>query len=79
MEGWANFDFVGADESEWISKQKVNEIEGFKFYQQLGYSKLTPVKFIAQKIAQWRVEKSAYGFPIEKKLIRWLKPKTELS
>lgn len=79
LDGWANFDFVGSVESDWISTKKVKEIEGFKFYQQLGFSKPTPIKYIAQQIAKWRVEKSFYDFPIEKKLIRWLKPRPELT
>lgn len=79
LEGWADFDYVGAINSDWISDKKVQEIEGFKFYQQLAWSKPTPLKYVAQKIAQWRCEHKMYKFPIEKKLINWLKPRVEMS
>ncbi|WP_341225353.1 radical SAM protein [uncultured Arcticibacterium sp.] len=79
LSGWANFDYVGSVESDWISNQKIKEIEGFKFYQQLGYSEPTFLKAIPQKMARWRVENSFYAFQFEKKIIRWLKPQKELS
>lgn len=78
LDGWSNFDYVGATRSEWISEAQIKEIEGFKFYQELGWSRPTPLKYIPQKLAQWRCENKFYEFPIEKKLLQWLKPRVEM-
>lgn len=79
LEEWADFDYVGAVNSLWISDKKVKEIEFFKFYQKIAWSKPTFVKYFAQKIAQWRCERGIYLFPVEKMLYNWLKPTIEMS
>jgi radical SAM superfamily enzyme YgiQ (UPF0313 family) len=72
LEEWSDFDYVGTKVSDWISEQKINEIENFKFYQQLAYNrrKIPVLKFVAK----WRIENKKYAFPIEKKLKEWIFP-----
>jgi hypothetical protein len=45
----------------------------------LAYNKPTPVKYVVQQIAKWRVERKQYKFPIEKKLKEWLKPRQKMA
>jgi anaerobic magnesium-protoporphyrin IX monomethyl ester cyclase len=77
LESWSNFDYVGSEKSEWISKAQVNEIENFKFYQQLAWgNRKLPV---LQQIARWRLDKKIYYFPFERKLKEWLRPAPKMS
>ncbi len=79
LEEWSDFDYVGTKKSEWISEEKIEEIENFKFYQNLAYNKRTPAKLLFQELAKWRIENRAYQFPFEKKLRQWLKPEQLMS
>jgi radical SAM superfamily enzyme YgiQ (UPF0313 family) len=79
LEEWSDFDFVDTHKSDWVSDKMIEEIEGFKFYQQLAYNKPTPVKYIFQQVAKWRVENRQYNFPIEKKIKEWLMPKQKMA
>ncbi len=79
LEAWSNFDYVDTKESDWLSTKQINEIEGFKFYQQLAYNKPTLAKYVVQQIAKWRVEKRLYKFPVEKKLKEWLMPRQKMA
>jgi anaerobic magnesium-protoporphyrin IX monomethyl ester cyclase len=79
LEEWSNFDYVGTKKSEWISEEKIREIENFKFYQNMAYNDRTPAKFIFQEFAKWRIENRMYQFPIERKLKEWLKPVQKMS
>jgi hypothetical protein len=79
LEEWSNFDYVDSGKSDWLTEEQIKIIEQFKFYQQLAWSKKTPQKFLLQKIAQWRCEKDMYAFPLEKNIIRFLKPTPKIS
>lgn len=79
LEEWSNFDYVNSGKSDWLSGDQIKTIEHFKFYQQLAWSKRTVSKFLLQKIAEWRCEKNRYGFPVEEKVIRFLKPAPKVS
>ncbi len=77
LESWSNFDYVGPEKSEWISRKKMNEIENFKFYQQLAWSRRKLP--LIQQVARWRLEKKFYHFPFERKLKEWLRPVPKMS
>ena len=79
LEEWSNFDYVNSGKSDWLSTDQVKGIEHFKFYQQLAWSKRTASKFLLQKIAKWRCEKNMYAFPVEERIIRFLKPAPRVS
>jgi radical SAM superfamily enzyme YgiQ (UPF0313 family) len=72
LEEWSDFDFVSTKKSEWLSKEKINEIENFKFYQQLAFTQREIP--ILKNIAKWRLENKNYIFPLERKLKEWLMP-----
>jgi len=72
LEEWSDFDYVSTKKSDWLSESQIKEIENFKFYQQLAYTKREIP--ILKDIAKWRVEKKLYAFPIERKLKEWIMP-----
>lgn len=79
LQEWSDFDYVGTNKSVWLNHKQINEIENFKFYQQLAYNKPTVYKYVFQKLAQWRIENNYYIFPFEKTIKEWLKPSQKLS
>jgi anaerobic magnesium-protoporphyrin IX monomethyl ester cyclase len=79
LEEWSDFDYVDSGKSDWLTDDQITHIERFKFYEQLAWSKPTVPKFILQKIAKWRCERNIYRFPVEKNIIRFLKPAPKVS
>lgn len=79
LEEWSDFDYVNSGKSDWLSPKQVKYIERFKFYEQMAWSKPTIPKFILQQLAKWRCEKNFFAFPLEKKIIRFLKPAAKVS
>lgn len=79
LEEWAEFDYIGSG-NDWLSEVQKREIEHFKFYQRFAYSgNQNPLRWPLQKLSRWRVERRAYAFPIDRKLVEWLKPAQALS
>jgi len=76
---WSDFDYVDSGKSDWLTNAQIKHIERFKFYEQLAWSRPTIPKFVLQKIAKWRCEKNIYKFPVEKNIIRFLKPAPKVS
>ncbi len=79
LEEWSTFDYVASRKSDWMSDETIAMVENFKFYQNLAYNKPTPLKKALQSLARWRVEKSEYRFPIERRLKEWLRPTPQMS
>jgi len=78
LEEWAEFDYVGSS-GPWVSAEKYRLVEGFKFYQRLAWSKPTALRAPLQAIARWRCRRDCYAFPVEKALVKWLRPTGPLS
>ncbi|WP_299136646.1 radical SAM protein [uncultured Tenacibaculum sp.] len=74
LEEWSNFDYVDSKKSEWMNDKMIFLMENFKFYQKIAYRKPTPLFFLLQKIAYFRIEKSFYKFPFERKLKQFFRP-----
>ncbi len=79
LDEWSDFDYVNSGKSDWLTEEQVSYIERFKFYEQLAWSRPTVPKFILQQIAKWRCEKNNYRFPVEKSVIRFLRPAPKVS
>ena len=78
-EEWGDFDYIGSS-GPWVSKEKENFFEAFKFYLKLGYRRKGRVLFYPlKKIGQWRCKNDNYKFPIEKFIIEKIRPKQQLS
>lgn len=78
LEGWAEFDYV-ASSSPWIPRETYQLIEGFKFYQRIGWSHPGLLRAPLQALARWRCERDLYAFPVEKKVIEWIRQPVRLS
>jgi len=75
---WAEFDYVDTP-SAWLDQERRRVVEGFKFYQRIGWARPTPVRAPVQALARWRCRRDAYGLPIEKTLIERLRRPVEVT
>ncbi|RIK80574.1 B12-binding domain-containing radical SAM protein [candidate division KSB1 bacterium] len=79
LEGWAAFDYVESY-GPWVPQEKWERVQRFKFYQRFAWSENgSLLKWPIKRLARLRCEKDFYKFPIEKRLVEWLKPATSLS
>ena len=78
LEEWAEFDYVGSS-GPWVTREKHDLIEGFKFYQRIGWSHPSPLRAPLQALARWRCERDVYAFPFEKKVFEWIRQPVRLS
>ena len=78
LEDWARFDFIGSA-GPWVSPERHCLIERFKFYQRLAWNRATLWTRPVQTLARWRLERDAYGLPVEKLVGDWLWPQAEMS
>jgi radical SAM superfamily enzyme YgiQ (UPF0313 family) len=78
LDDWANFDFIGSA-GPWVSAEKYELVERFKFYQQIAWDApkawLKPI----QQLARWRCEHDFYALPVEKAISNLLRPPERLS
>ena len=76
---WGEFDYIGSS-GPWVSKEKEEFFEAFKFYLKWGYNKhASPLLKPLKAISKWRCETEQFGFPFEKAIIERLKPAQQLS
>ncbi len=78
IEEWGEFDYIGSS-GPWVSDEKFQFIELFKFYNKVAWAKPRWFALPVQKLAQWRCKKDYYKFPVEKFIIETLKPSPKLS
>ena len=78
LDGWAGFDYVSAA-SPWIRRTMRTRVERFKFYQRLAWARPTALRAPVQALARWRCAHDLYAFPIEQRLVEWLRPAPRLS
>ena len=79
LEEWAEFDYVESY-GPWVPQEKWERVQRFKFYQRFAWSENgSLLKWPIKRLARLRCEKDFYKFPIEKRLVEWLKPATSLS
>ena len=78
IEGWADFDFIGSA-GPWVSAEKERLVERFKFYNRFAGGRESWTRRPLQLLARWRCRRDAYGWPLEKRLVEWLRPQAELS
>jgi radical SAM superfamily enzyme YgiQ (UPF0313 family) len=79
LEEWADFDYIGRSNN-WLTDAQKREIEHFKFYQRFAYNpSASPLRWPLRALSRWRVENRAYGLPLDRALIEWLRPAQSLS
>ena len=70
---WAAFEH-DASRSPWVDAHKRALIEGFRFYQRIGWAKPTRWRRPIQAVARWRCRRDLYAFPVERVIAQWMRP-----
>ncbi len=78
IEEWASFDYIGSS-GPWVSEEKYDFFEKFKFYLKLAYSKQNIIYKPFQALAKLRCKYEFFYMPIEKKIADALFDKQQLS
>jgi radical SAM superfamily enzyme YgiQ (UPF0313 family) len=76
---WARFDYVAGEPGPWVSAEKFELIERFKFFHELAWKKASPGRALLQRIARYRCHRDDYRWPVEMLFTRWLAPAQKLS
>jgi anaerobic magnesium-protoporphyrin IX monomethyl ester cyclase len=76
---WAKFDYVAGEPGPWVSAEKFELIERFKFFHELAWKKVSPGRKLLQRIARYRCNRDNYRWPVEMLFTRWLAPAQKLS
>jgi anaerobic magnesium-protoporphyrin IX monomethyl ester cyclase len=79
LEAWAEFDYVAGEPGPWVSPEKFERIERFKFFHELAWKKVSRSRRLLQKLARYRCDKDNYRWPVEMLFTRWLVPTQTLS
>jgi anaerobic magnesium-protoporphyrin IX monomethyl ester cyclase len=79
LEEWAGFDFVAGLPGPWVTPEKFELIERFKFFQELAWKRASPGRRLLQQIARLRCDRDFYRWPVEMLFTRWLVPAQKLS
>jgi radical SAM superfamily enzyme YgiQ (UPF0313 family) len=78
LEEWIGFEFV-ASSGPWVSRERREHIERFKFYNRFAGGAETWRRWPLQKVARWRLKRNIYALPLEKILVDALKPSPQLA
>jgi radical SAM superfamily enzyme YgiQ (UPF0313 family) len=73
LEDWAAFDYVGS-RGPWVSEQLFRRVERAKFYARHAFGPSGPLRWPLRQVSRWRCERDFYDFPLEKRLVEWLRP-----
>ena len=79
LKAWAEFDYVAGEPGPWVSPEKFELVERFKFFHELAWQRASLGKRPLQQLARYRCHRRNYRFPVEMLLTRWLVPAQKLS
>jgi anaerobic magnesium-protoporphyrin IX monomethyl ester cyclase len=79
LEAWAQFDYVAGEPGPWVSPEKFELIERFKFFHELAWKRISRGRRLLQRLARYRCSRDEYRWPLEMLFTRWLVPPQELS
>jgi anaerobic magnesium-protoporphyrin IX monomethyl ester cyclase len=79
LEAWAQFDYVAGEPGPWVTPEKFELIERFKFFHELAWKRMSRGKRLLQRLARHRCHTNNYRFPVEMFFTRWLVPTQKLS
>jgi len=77
LEAWADFDYVGR-RSPWLGEAEARRVERVLFYARHAASRAR-WRWPLRTLARWRSAHDWYAFPIEQRLVEWLRPRPRLS
>ena len=63
----------------WVSAEKFQLIERFKFFHELAWKRISRGKKLLQQLARYRCDRHDYRWPVEMLLTRWVLPAQRLS
>lgn len=76
---WATFDYVAGMPGPWVTPEKFELIERFKFYHELAWKRASRREWLVQRLARYRCMRDFYRWPVEMLFSRWLVPMQRLS
>jgi len=79
LEEWSTFDYVAGEPGPWVTPTKFGLIERFKFYQRLAWAQAAKGSGVLRRLARYRCDRDEYRWPIEMRLMQWLRPEQRLS
>jgi hypothetical protein len=79
LEAWSEFDYVAGLPGPWVSPQKFQLIERFKFFHELAWKRMSRGKTPLQRLARYRCDTDNYRWPVEMLFSRWVLPAQRLS
>jgi anaerobic magnesium-protoporphyrin IX monomethyl ester cyclase len=79
LEAWSQFDYVAGEPGPWVSAERFELIERFKFFHELAWKRVSPGKRLLQRLARYRCNRNEYRWPVEMLFTRWLVPAQKLS
>jgi anaerobic magnesium-protoporphyrin IX monomethyl ester cyclase len=78
LDEWSSFDYV-TSRNPWLSPERFQQIERFKYYQRVAWDAVPAWKKPAQWLARWRCERDVYALPVEKAVSEWWAPPPRLA
>ncbi len=75
---WSEFDYVAGLPGPWVTPEKFELIERYKFFLDFAFQRPNGLAWL-QKIAQLRVERLDFRWPVEMRLLQRLRPAEKLS
>ena len=79
LEAWSTFDYVAGMPGPWVSPEKYQLIERFKFFHELAWKRASRGMRQLQRLARYRCRRDEYRWPLEMLLSRWVVPAERLS
>jgi len=79
LAAWSQFDYVAGEPGPWVSAEKFELIERFKFFHELAWKRMSRGKKLLQQLARYRCDRHDYRWPVEMLLTRWVLPAQRLS
>jgi radical SAM superfamily enzyme YgiQ (UPF0313 family) len=76
---WSQFDYVAGLPGPWVTAQKYELMERFKFFLELASRRGTWAAAWLRRLAQLRCERKDFRWPIEMRVLQWLRPAQKLS
>lgn len=79
LDEWSRFDYVQGDPGPWVSPEKFELIERFKFFHELAWKPSNGLLKLMQRVARYRCSRDDYRWPLEMMILRSFAPEPRLS
>jgi radical SAM superfamily enzyme YgiQ (UPF0313 family) len=76
---WSDFDYVAGLPGPWVTPEKYDLIERFKFFLDLASQNGTERGSWLRRLARFRCERKDFRWPVEMRVMQWLRPAQKLS